>query len=134
MFNSNALPFQYGYANPYGFATPIVNSLYENTIRTSNTVFSTMSCSECGRRLVFESRGSYVVAFCPEQHISKDIPLRELCTLINNNGINSLVSSYAYVHPTNRNDNEDKDEPDKEELNKGIEPPDGFKIEPSGDE
>lgn len=38
---------------------------YENIIRSSNTVFSTMICSKCGKRLEFESNGSYVIAYFP---------------------------------------------------------------------
>lgn len=95
---------------------------YENTIRSSNTVFSTMICSECGKRLAFESNGSYVIAYCPsKEHHSIKITTAELCGLINHNGLNSLVTPCM---PIKGVDFEIDNMPTASEL------PDGFKIEP----
>lgn len=102
---------------------PKTDPNYENTIRSSNTVFSTMICPECGKRLVFESHGSYVIAYCPtKEHYSTEITVIELCGIINHNGLNSLITPYVPLKSVDVKTNNDSLE--------GPEPPEGFKIEP----
>ncbi len=95
---------------------------YENTIRSSNTVFSTMICSECGKRLAFESHGSYVIAYCPtKKHYGIEITTAELCGLINHNGLNSLVTPCMPIKVADF---------EIDNMQTASELPDGFKIEP----
>ena len=41
-------------STPINFNTSSNSGAYENAIRSSNTIFSTMVCPECGERLIFE--------------------------------------------------------------------------------
>lgn len=62
------------------------------SIRNSNTIFSTMVCSKCGKRLSFEVYSTdELIACCPDDY-EAHITLRGLITLLNNNGLNRLVT------------------------------------------
>lgn len=101
---------------------------YEGLIRSSNTIFSTMVCPECGERLVFErvDVSSCFTAYCPTRnHYSTDITFDEMCGILNHNGLNKLVTPYNFKSvETSKETAQSVDD---------IPPPDGFKIEPSGD-
>lgn len=80
---------------------------YEKAIRSSNTIFSTKVCSECGKSIVFRPANNKLLFECgnvkcpnynkPFTRIQDrdGITVDELCSLLNNNGINGLV------HPNN---------------------------------
>ncbi len=80
---------------------------FESLIKNSNTIFSTMVCPECGRRLHFESvsdddsvdKGIIEIECTNEECLHnihaflKELNTRELCAILNNNGINSIITS-----------------------------------------
>lgn len=76
---------------------------YETAIRSSNTIFSTMVCPKCGKPIVFRSAYYKLLFECNNVNCSEynkpfarvqdsdGITVDELCSLLNNNGINGLV-------------------------------------------
>lgn len=80
---------------------------FESLIKNSNTIFSTMVCPECGFRLKFESPSDedsddsrFIWAKCTNTEcMSKissyieELSTCELCAILNNNGINSIITS-----------------------------------------
>lgn len=99
--------------------------LVSDVIRCSNTIFSTMVCPKCGERLVFDKfTTDEFAAYCPNNDDYKfNITIDGLITLLNNNGLNNLVTPLKKPKVS-------------EEVKQceDVPPPDGFKIEPSGDE
>lgn len=98
------------------------------SIRHSNTIFSTMVCPKCEKRLAFEVYSTdELVACCPDDDYEVHITLRGLITLLNNNGLNQLVTPPKPVNiPVNI--------PEETKQCEDISPPDGFKVEPMGDD
>ncbi len=94
------------------------------TIRNSNTIFSTMVCPKCGERLVFDIYTTDVLmAYCPNDDYKLIITIKGLITLLNNNGLNWIVAPPKLIKT-------------QEEIKQceDVPPPDGFKIEPTGDD
>lgn len=92
------------------------------SIRNSNTIFSTMVCPGCGERLVFGACSDGLMACCPNDDYETLITTMGLITLLNNNGLNRLVTP---PKPTKA----------LEETKESVPPPpDGFKVEPLEDD
>lgn len=95
---------------------------YEQAIRHSNTIFSTMVCPKCGSRLNFSYQGSDKInVFCPktESHLYRNMTVPELCAIINTNGLNQFVTPSAASSA-----------PESVEKSEAVPPPpDGFKVE-----
>lgn len=94
------------------------------TIRNSNTIFSTMVCPKCGERLVFDIYTTdEFMACCPNDDYKLNITIKGLITLLNNNGLNWIVAPPKLIKT-------------QEEIKQceDVPPPDGFKIEPTGDD
>ena len=76
---------------------------YETIIRNSNTIFSTMVCPKCKGSVTFKPVGDGIRAICDDINCStndihsdtKIISVDNLCSLLNNNGLNYLVQSTA---------------------------------------
>lgn len=71
---------------------------YETIVRSSNTIFSTMKCPYCGKPLNFYPCGDCIGLMCTAtsclgmlESQGKTISSEELCSLLNNNGLNYLV-------------------------------------------
>lgn len=71
---------------------------YEAIVRNSNTIFSTMKCPYCGKPLSFYPCESGIGLMCTATSCLgvlesgfKTISNEELCSLLNNNGLNYLV-------------------------------------------
>lgn len=97
---------------------------YEKTIRQSNTIFSSMVCPKCGTRLQFKPRtNSEITISCPEnyEHHNFSISISEMCSLINNNGLNQFVTP-----PPNKKVKNNTEDIKSQEV---PPPPEGFKIE-----
>lgn len=97
---------------------------FENIIRSSNTIFSTMVCPTCGKRLIFDEYSTNeFIAYCPNHNDYKlNITINGLVALLNGNGLNWLVT------PAKRSECI-KDSKKCED----VPPPDGLKFEPPED-
>ena len=97
---------------------------YEKTIRQSNTIFSSMVCPKCGTRLQFHPYSdSKLEVYCPVDVKHKDfnISISEMCSLINNNGLNQFITPLSNKSSKYKtSDNSIQEVPP---------PPEGFKIE-----
>ncbi|MDY2862956.1 MAG: hypothetical protein SOT68_02045 [Oscillospiraceae bacterium] len=62
-------------------------------IKKSNTIFSTLTCRNCGNPLEFEADYNVITARCPYSkcHGKKVFTVNVICELLNNNGVNCLV-------------------------------------------
>lgn len=62
-------------------------------IKNSNTIFSTLTCRNCGNPLEFEADYNVITARCPYSkcHDKKVFTVNVICELLNNNGVNCLV-------------------------------------------
>lgn len=81
---------------------------YETIIRSSNTIFSTMVCPECGRPVEFYDCHTAIGMKCSNakcmallQSDDSLISVENLCCLLNNNGMNFLVKPKV-IDQTNR--------------------------------
>ncbi len=94
------------------------------SIRNSNTIFSTMVCPKCGERLVFDIYTTdEFMACCPNDDYKLNITIKGWIKLLNNNGLNRLVTPPKPVNI-----------PEETKQCEDVPPPDGFKIEPTGDD
>lgn len=93
------------------------------SIRNSNTIFSTMVCPKCGERLVFDVYTTdEFMACCPNDDYKLNITIKGLIMLLNNNGLNWLVTPPKSTKAL-------------EETKESVPPPpDGFKVEPPEDD
>lgn len=94
------------------------------SIRNSNTIFSTMVCPKCGERLVFDIYTTdEFMAYCPNDDYKLNITIKGLITLLNNNGLNWMVTPPKLIKT-----------PEEIKQCEDVPPPDGFKVEPTGDD